>query len=205
VADAPAAERQGEAAAFLERLRDPDIQVRLNAAVRLAYLGRAEGLAELLEGLAHESGSIRFHQVPDALALLGSAGDERLSQLVRQPGPARLGAARALMLRGRLRGVPEAVAALLGAPDHTTRWWATALAGEIGPAAGPAADALRRMLQESGPEFALGAQALAAIAGPDALPALRQELEHPTAPRRIAAMRGLSGLGRRRSGRLRGC
>jgi hypothetical protein len=194
-APVPATGRPGELEAFLEGLRDADPQVRLNAAVRLAYLGRAEGLEALLEGLAHESGAIRFHQVPDALALLGDAGDARLQRLVGRPGPARLGAARALFLRGRLAGVPEAVAALLGEPDRATRWTAAALAGEIGPSAGAAAAALRQALQEGGAEIAIGNQALAAVAGTAALLALRQELEHPAAARRSAAMRGLSGLG----------
>ncbi len=34
-------------------LSDPDAQVRLNAAVRLAYLDCADGLAELIAGLEH--------------------------------------------------------------------------------------------------------------------------------------------------------
>lgn len=190
---AAATERRGSAEPFLERLRDSDSQVRLNAAVRLAYLGRADGLDDLLAGLAHESGAIRFHQVPDALALLGDAGHDRLARLVRHSGPARLGAARALLLRGRLEGVPEAVATLLDAPDHATRWSAALLAGEIGPAAGAAAAPLRRALREGGADLAIGNQALAAIAGLDAVPTLGGELDHPAAARRMAAMRGLSG------------
>ena len=182
LAPTPSSDGPGGPGGFLDGLRDRDPQVRLNAAVRLAYLGRAEGLEELLEGLAHESFAIRFTQVPDALARLGGAGAGRLERLAAAPGPARLGAARALARRGRLGGVPEAVAALLGDPDHPTRWAAAVLAGELGPAAGVvAADALRRTLQAGGPELTLGPQALAAVAGTAALPVLRREPERPSA------------------------
>ncbi|MGI8916503.1 MAG: HEAT repeat domain-containing protein [Chloroflexota bacterium] len=176
-----------------DALRDADPQVRLNAAVRLAYLGSAAGLGDLLAGLDHESSSISFIQVPDTLALLGDAGREPLRRLVSRPGPARIAAARALVLRGQFDGVQAAVTDALR--DPPTRWMATVLAGEIGPRAADAAEALERAIREAGGDLPIGLPALVSIAGERALPFLIEQLTHASTEMRAAAMRALAGLG----------
>ena len=179
--------------ALLDALQSADTQVRLNAAVRLAYGGSAAGLDELIAGLGHESFAIRFIQVPEALALLGGTGLVRLHELVDQTGLARIPAARALVLLGQFDGVVEAVADALR--DPTSRWMAEELAGEIGSRAAGVAEALKTTVRASEDGLPIGLSALVAVAGGRALPFVQEQLTHTSSEVRVAAMRALSGLG----------
>ncbi len=184
-----------ELAKFRDWLNDPDAQVRLNAAVRLAYLDCADGLAELVAGLAHSEGAIRLVQVPEALALLGDRGLVHARELVRRPGVARLPAARTLTHVGEVDGVVEAIVATLGDPNETSRREAASLAGELGPAAAGVFDVLAPIVSSGGDQLDTALPALASIGGKRAIPLLLQAIENGPAGVRVAALHGLAGLG----------
>ncbi|WP_152365720.1 HEAT repeat domain-containing protein [Microlunatus speluncae] len=168
-------------------LGSDDQQSRLNAAVRLAYLGCADGLSELVQGLAHPEAAIRLVQVPEALALLGDLGLDRVRAIAMEPGPARLGAARTLTRAGELSGVIAAIVGALSDSDPVTRDDAACLAGELGPAAVDAYDALT----QSDAPHAL--TALVAVGGARALGAATQALRSEAS--QVTALRALAGLG----------
>lgn len=181
-------------AKFRDWLNDPDPQVRLNAAVRLAYLNCADGLTELVAGLEHPEGAIRFVQVPEALALLGDRGLAQARELVRRPGPARLAAARTLTHHGELGGVVETIMDTLGDTDTLCRGEAMSLAGELGPAAAGAFDALAATVAGGDPVDTVF-PALASIGGTRAMPLLMQAINDGPTLVRIRALHGVAGLG----------
>lgn len=56
--------------ALSQILAAPEAQVRLNAAVCLAYLRCGDGLEELIEGLYHPEPAIALVQVPEIMRCL---------------------------------------------------------------------------------------------------------------------------------------
>ena len=172
-------------------LQDSDDQVRLNAAVRLAYGDCADGLDVLIDGLSHENRTIRLLQVPDALALLGDAARERLrhSPPTRE---ARIPTARALSLLGDTRGIGEALAEALDGDDPEERWMAVYLSGEIGPDALRTLPSLERLASQG---VALACSALAVVGNSAGLQQLVEALDHSDAEVRRRAMRAIAGLG----------
>lgn len=81
-------DKSRELVGLRQMLDDPEAQVRLNAAVRLAYLGCPDGLAQLVEGLSHPELAIAMVQVPEALAVLGETAWQRLVSFgMRRAGP----------------------------------------------------------------------------------------------------------------------
>ncbi|MEQ7009765.1 hypothetical protein ABN028_26675 [Actinopolymorpha sp. B17G11] len=191
--------REQEVAEFRDALTDSDSQVRLNAAVRLAYLDCADGLAELVTGLSHPEGAIRLVQVPEALSLLGEPGLSKARRLLRDRGPVRLAAAKTLTYAGAFDGVVEVIIDSLHDADRTTRTEAASLVGELGPPAVDAFDALTAAFRDQGEELAIALPALASAGRQRALPILRQALGHDTSPSpvRTSAMRALASLGTR--------
>lgn len=183
-----------ELAKFRDWLADPDDQVRLNAAVRLAYLDCADGVAELVAGLEHPEGAIRLVQVPEALALLGDRGLVHARELMRRPGIGRLAAARALVHCGELDGVVEAITESLSDADHSRRWEAVSLAGELGSAAADAFDAVAAMIGDGDPVDDVF-PTLAGIGGVRALPLLLQGIEDGPGSARVRVLNGIAGLG----------
>jgi HEAT repeat protein len=179
--------------ALNDTLRSADPQVRLNAAVRLAYDGSVAGLDDLVAGLEHESFSIRFTQVPEAIALLGGVGLDSLRRLVGQKGTAQIPAARALVLLGQFDGVVEAVVDALS--DPASRWMAALLAGEVGQRAVGASEALKDAIRASDDGLPIGLSALVAMAGMRAFPFVKERLTHASPEVRMAAMRALCGVG----------
>lgn len=176
-------------ATLFAHLSSDDEQVRLNAAVRLAYLGCADGLDELEVGLTHPEAAIRLVQVPEALALLGDAGLARARHLVTRPGRGRLGAARALAHNGETSGVSGAIADALTDSDLATRDDAACLAGELGPAAIEAYDALACA------DAPHALTALVAVGGARAIEAVTRALSGGDQRARVTALRALAGLG----------
>ncbi len=183
--------KSSELKRFRAALADGDSQVRLNAAVRLAYLGCADGVSELVAGLSHPEGAIRLVQVPEALALLGEPGLAAARTLVTTPGPARLGAAQTLVMGSEWTGVIEAIVATLDDPDPINRGTAMSLAGDIGPAAEDAFAAIAAHVAAD-PEMAL---ALAAIDTSRAYPIIHAAADGDGAGPRAAAISALAGLG----------
>ncbi|MFC7622195.1 hypothetical protein [Microlunatus sp. GCM10028923] len=168
-------------------LASGDSQVRLNAAVRLAYLGFSDGVSELVRGLSHPEAAIRLVQVPEALGLLGDLGISRARALVSEPGPARLGAARTLARAGEPAGVGAAIIGALSDPDPVTRDDAACLAGELGQAVADVYGALA----ESEEPHALTASV--AVGGARALGAVTRSLASASDP--VRPLRALAGLG----------
>ena len=176
---------------FKRLLQDSDDQVRLNAAVRLAYEGCADGLDVLIGGLSHESRNIRFSQVPDALALLGDRAHERLrhAPIVQK---ARIPTARALSLLGDTRGIGEVLTEALATEDSDEQWMAVYLSGETGPDAISALPSLKRLAAQGNP---LAYSALAVVGQTAGLKDLLEALDHPDSNVKYHAMRAISGLG----------
>jgi hypothetical protein len=169
--------------------------VRLNAAVRLAYLGSADGVGELITGLSSGGWAVRFHQVPEALALIGDVGGAELRALCARPGPSRVAAARALLLRGERTGVIEAIGSGLESADTVEQWMAAMLAGEVGGYAAGIAEDLVEVLGAWSGQLVVPLSALTSVAGERALPTLEVWLDHEKADVRHRALRAVCGLG----------
>lgn len=192
--------RSPEAAELRTTLTDSDPQVRLNAAVRLAYLGDADGVSELVAGLSHPDAPIGLVQVPEALSLLGEDGLAPARRLIDQhdgDARARLGAARALMHAGETAAIPAALPDLLAASDSVGRREAVAMAGELASGASPAFHALVGVYHDGDGSVL---PALASVGGERALPLITAALDDDSADVRLVAMRALAGLGRTGAG-----
>jgi putative sterol carrier protein len=190
-----AARGNAERDRFRQALRDGDPQVRLNAAVRLAYLRDAQGLDDLVTGLSNESDSVRYIQVPEALALLREAAVPRVRELASKPGPARLPAARTLVLWQQPDAAVTALKAALESGARDEHSMALRLAGELGPRASPAAEPLAAAARACSGTVGYSLSALAAVTGADALPVLLDALDTGESATRRAAMRGVAALG----------
>jgi hypothetical protein len=195
-----AVDEAGKLDALRQMLAAPEAQVRLNAAVRLAYLRCADGLEQLVEGLSHPEPAIALVQVPEALALLGEPGLVAARQVMDGPGRSRLAAARVLVHAGELTGVPDAIAAALDDPDATTRSEAVSMAGELGPRVASVFGPLVRAVEADGDTLrhgvlGIGLPALASVDGERALPLVVGHLDNASPVMRISAMHALSGIG----------
>ena len=140
-------------------LQDSDDQVRLNAAVRLAYEGCADGLDVLIAGLSHETSNISLSQVPDALALLGDSARKRLRDSTPAP-KARIPTARALSLLGDTNGICEVLVEALDGDNSDEQRMAVLLSGEVGATALNTLPSLQRLASEG---MALACSALAVV------------------------------------------
>ena len=190
-----AARENDERDRFRRALQDDDPQVRLNAAVRLAYLHDGQGLDDLVAGLANESDSVRFIQVPEALALLGEAAVPRVRELASKPGLARMPAARTLVLCQQPDDALSALEEALQSGALNERSMALRLAGELGPRAAHAAEPLAVAARAASAPLSYSLSALVAATGADALPVLLDALHADEPATRRAAMHGLAGLG----------
>ena len=94
-----------------------------------------------------------------------------------------------------LDGVVDAVVHGLRDSNHTTRAEAATVAGELGPAASGAFDALAAAMHARGDGLPTALPALAALDRTRAIPLARLALDDPSAAVRTSAMRALSGLG----------
>ncbi len=172
-----------------------DQQTRLNAAVRLAYVGNASGLDALLDGLSHGVVAIRFSQVPEALSLLGDAAVGPLEVIARRAGPAQVPAARALTLRGDPGYAVPAIAQSLSSADVVERGMAVALAGELGRGARHLFDDLEGPAMALAPFFPQALSALVAVDRHRAVVPIVSALADEDASIRTAAMRATAALG----------